>query len=198
MDPLLFMALIRQESNFNPRDVSLAGAVGLTQIMPATGREMGMKNIFSPPYFEKARAFTLRERELRRSAKVLIGKIRSADMTAPARQACEMMASSGKNRKRRVSLYKRYKRELLKYGEDDRLDPVKSIRYGYRYFSEMMRKHKGDISLALAAYNAGPHRVRQYDGIPPFTETVDYRNRVLRHYKGYLRRIKQAGGASVG
>ncbi|MBW2283348.1 MAG: transglycosylase SLT domain-containing protein [Deltaproteobacteria bacterium] len=198
LDPLLFMAMIRQESNFNPRDVSHAGAAGLTQIMPATGKDMGMKNIFSPPYFKEARAFTIRERELRRSARALIPKIRSSDMTASARRACELMRSSGENRKKRVSLYKRYKKELLRNGGDDRLNPEKSIRYGYRYFSEMMRMHEGDISLALAAYNAGPHRVKQYNGIPPFTETVDYRNRVLRHYRGYLRRLKHAGGASAG
>ena len=75
MEPLLFMALMRQESNFNPREVSRVGAVGLTQIMPKTARHLGMKNIFEPPYFYEAGELMERERELRRRAMALIRKI---------------------------------------------------------------------------------------------------------------------------
>ena len=56
--------------------------------------------------------------------------------------------------------------------------------------ARMMKMQKGDISLALASYNAGPHRVKQYGGVPPFTETVGFRNRVLRYYRDYLRKVK--------
>ncbi|NLG51895.1 MAG: tetratricopeptide repeat protein [Chloroflexi bacterium] len=43
LDPLLFLALVRQESRFDPRAVSYAGATGLTQVMPATGQEIAAK-----------------------------------------------------------------------------------------------------------------------------------------------------------
>ena len=68
---------------------------------------------------------------------------------------------------------------MLEHGKDDRLDAAKAIAFGYRYFSKMMEKNNGDISLALASYNAGPHRVSQYEGIPPYEETVTFRNKVL-------------------
>jgi soluble lytic murein transglycosylase-like protein len=53
-----------------------------------------------------------------------------------------------------------------------------------------MRDHKGDMSLALAAYNAGPQRIREYRGIPPFGETVRFRNRTLEFYREYINRMK--------
>jgi soluble lytic murein transglycosylase-like protein len=80
----------------------------------------------------------------------------------------------------------------LKSSQDDRLDPRKAIFYGYRYFSDLMKKQKGDISLALASYNAGPHRVEQYNGVPPYAETVTFRNTVLKYYREYLGRLKRA------
>ena len=55
-----------------------------------------------------------------------------------------------------------------------------------------MKDQNGDISLALASYNAGPHRVREFKGIPPFKETVRFRNRVLKYYKDYLSKVEGA------
>jgi soluble lytic murein transglycosylase-like protein len=86
-------------------------------------------------------------------------------------------------------LYARYKREVLKNATDDRLDPEKAITYGFKYFASLMKQQKGDISLALASYNAGPHRVKQYKGLPPYAETIQFRNRVLGYYRTYLRKL---------
>jgi hypothetical protein len=190
VDPLLFVALMRQESNFNPRDVSRVGAAGLTQIMPKTAKSLGMKSVFMPPYFQEAGDFMERERMLRRKAMALIRAITEENMAGHARRARKLMQESQDCKARRTKLFALYKRELLKKDADDRLDPRKAIEYGFKYFSSMMKMQKGDISLALASYNAGPHRVKQYNGIPPYTETVNFRNRVLRYYRDYLRRVK--------
>ena len=193
VDPLLFVALMRQESNFNPRDVSRVGAAGLTQIMPRTAENLGMKNIFIPPYFNEAGEIMDRERTLRRRAMALIRAITEENAAGHAGRARKMMQESLDCKARRIKLFARYKRELLKEDADDRLDPRKAIEYGFKYFSSMMKMQKGDISLALASYNAGPHRVKQYGGVPPFTETVSFRNRVLRYYRNYLKKVKISG-----
>ncbi len=190
VDPLLFVALMRQESNFKPRDVSRVGAAGLTQIMPRTAENLGMKNIFIPPYFHEAGEVMHRERMLRRRAMAIVREITEENVAGHARRARKAMQESLDCRARRTKLFARYKRELLKKDADDRLDPRKAIEHGFKYFSRMMKMQKGDISLALASYNAGPHRVKQYGGVPPFSETVGFRNRVLRYYRDYLRKVK--------
>ena len=92
---------------------------------------------------------------------------------------------------KRKELYARYKKELLRSGADDRLNPQKAAQYGLKYFSHMMKIQNGDASLALASYNAGPHRVKQYKGIPPYDETIGFRNKVLEYYQIYLARAKK-------
>ncbi len=51
------------------------------------------------------------------------------------------------------------------------------------YLSRLLKSLNGDLSLALAAYNAGPERVKNYNGIPPFQETWSYIKRVLDYYQ---------------
>jgi len=191
MDLLLFLALMRQESNFNPLDVSQVGAAGLTQIMPKTAMDLGMKNIFMPSYFEEAGTLMARERQLRRKAVSLIRRIGAESSLKLAKRARDMMQESIVCKRKRIKFFARYRRELVKEGKDERLIPEKAIRYGFKYFSRMMQIQQGDVSLALACYNAGPHRVKQFNGIPPYRETVTFRNRVLKYYRDYLRRIKR-------
>ena len=191
VDPLLFMALIKKESSFNSRAVSNVGAVGLAQIMPATAKSLGMENIFQPPYFHRARSLMARERELRRSAMALIPGINEENKVEYAKRARKLMQESIAIGRERKKLYTRYKHELLSDRADDRLDPRKSIECGFKYFVRMMKRQKGDISLALASYNAGPNRIGQYQGIPPYPETISFRNGVLRYYREYLDRLEK-------
>jgi soluble lytic murein transglycosylase-like protein len=64
-------------------------------------------------------------------------------------------------------------------------DPKENIRGGVRYLRFLLDTFKGDVSLALAAYNAGLNRVSQYGGIPPYQETRNYVSRVLSYQKSY-------------
>ncbi len=68
---------------------------------------------------------------------------------------------------------------------NDPFDPWQNIYGGTRYLREMLDNFNGDLSLSLAAYNAGPNRVMRTGGIPRIPETVDYVNKVLRHYQSY-------------
>ncbi|MAY32291.1 MAG: transglycosylase [Rhodovulum sp.] len=63
-------------------------------------------------------------------------------------------------------------------GVDPR-DPSQNLDGAARYLLAQLATFK-DIDLALAAYNAGPHRVVEYSGIPPFAETRNYITRIHR------------------
>lgn len=112
LEAALLRAVIRVESEFDPRAVSKKGAVGLMQIMPETGK---------------------------------------------------------------------------RYGALDLFDPVENIATGAKYLKDLLALFRGDLSLALAAYNAGENTVIRYGNrIPPFMETERYVPKVLAFYRKYL------------
>ena len=110
--PALLAGLVRAESNFNPNAQSGVGAKGLTQLMDATARGLGVTNAF---------------------------------------------------------------------------DPAQSIEGGAKFLGGLLKQFKGNESLALAAYNAGPVAVQKYGGIPPYQETQRYVPEVLGFATQYRR-----------
>lgn len=98
VDENQFLALVYQESRFNPCAKSPAGAVGLAQLMPGTASDLGVD-----PY-----------------------------------------------------------------------NIEQNLRGGARYYRQQLRRYGANVSLALAAYNAGHGNVQKYGGVPPFRETQGY------------------------
>ncbi len=68
----------------------------------------------------------------------------------------------------------------------DPRDPQQNADAGARYLRDLLQKYENDphqVSKAVAAYNAGPAAVDKYHGIPPYPETIQYVNRVLKQYE---------------
>jgi soluble lytic murein transglycosylase-like protein len=103
----LLKAIIKAESNFDPKAVSRVGASGLMQIMPENFESFNIKDPFNP---------------------------------------------------------------------------WENIMAGTGYFSSLLMRFNGKLPLALAAYNAGPSMVDKYNDIPPFLETQDYVEKVIKYY----------------
>jgi soluble lytic murein transglycosylase-like protein len=65
----------------------------------------------------------------------------------------------------------------------DSFDPKENIHAGVRYLKKQLKNFKNDVSLALAAYNAGENAVRRYGHrVPPYKETRTFVDRVLRYW----------------
>jgi soluble lytic murein transglycosylase-like protein len=64
------------------------------------------------------------------------------------------------------------------YGVADAFDPLANLQAGARHLRDLLDQFQGDLTLALAAYNAGAGAVRRHDGVPDYPETVDYVRRV--------------------
>ncbi|MCI5218430.1 MAG: lytic transglycosylase domain-containing protein [Candidatus Electrothrix sp. LOE2] len=115
VDPMLIKAIIKTESGFNRYAVSPKGAQGLMQLMPATAKDLKVKDPF---------------------------------------------------------------------------DPGENIHGGTKYIKWLLERFNGDLRLSLAAYNAGPARIRKKK-IPRIPETIAYVGKVLRQYRAYKQGGKQ-------
>lgn len=80
-------------------------------------------------------------------------------------------------------------------GVKDVFDARQNVAGGAEYLSWQLHDFGGDLTLALAAYNAGPGAVRRWGGVPPYAETINYVNAILDDYRS-KGNTRQEGGAA--
>lgn len=93
------------------------------------------------------------------------------------------------SRKGAIGLMQLMPQTAQQLGVIDASAPEQNIAAGSRYLADLIQQYKGEVTLALAAYNAGISNVKRYNGVPPFAETQAYVERVAILHKRY----QQAG-----
>lgn len=126
----------------------------------------------SSPYTAEGHKY---EREIR---------LASEDTGLPPNLISAMMATESSNNPDAVSTVRgKSYTGLMQVGEaaakdvgieDRNASPEANVLAGARYMKKMLDKYNGDVKLALAAYNAGPAKVDEFGGIPPYSETQNY------------------------
>jgi hypothetical protein len=81
-------------------------------------------------------------------------------------------------------------------GVGNTFDPQANVEGGTKYLRELLEKYNFDLIKALAAYNAGPQRVQQFGGVPPYYETRAYVARVVRDFNKKKVAQEKAANAS--
>jgi len=93
----------------------------------------------------------------------------------------QAQAVSSKGAQGLMQLMPRTAREM---GVADAFDPAANLDGGSRYLSSLVARYEGDLTRALAAYNAGMGAVARHGGVPPYAETRRYVQKVLGRYQG--------------
>jgi soluble lytic murein transglycosylase-like protein len=90
------------------------------------------------------------------------------------------------SRKGAAGLMQLMPQTAVRYAVKDSFDPLQNLQGGALYLRDLIAMFRGDIRLALAAYNAGPGAVQSHGNrIPPYPETENYVPKVLAHYDRY-------------
>lgn len=106
-----------------------------------------------------------------------------ADLIVSVITAESKFNSKAVSRKNARGLMQLLPETATRLGVKNVFDPQENIEAGTKYLRELLDRYNNDLTLTLAAYNAGPQRIEQYKTVPPFRETISYVRRVQKAYK---------------
>lgn len=69
-----------------------------------------------------------------------------------------------------------------RFGNKDPYDATSNVEAGTKYLKWLLKRFNGDVTLALAGYNAGEGAVDKYKGVPPYDETQNYVRKIVANY----------------
>jgi soluble lytic murein transglycosylase-like protein len=78
-------------------------------------------------------------------------------------------------------------------GVADPWDIYDNVNGGTKLLRNLLESYDGDLSLTLAAYNAGAGAVKRYNGVPPYGETQAYIKKVIEYYNQYSNGVQNGG-----
>jgi soluble lytic murein transglycosylase-like protein len=86
------------------------------------------------------------------------------------------------SKKGAVGLMQLLPKTAYSMGIDNVYDPAMNVDAGCKLLKQLLEKFNGDIEMSLAAYNAGETAVAKHGGIPPYKETINYVQKVIKYY----------------
>lgn len=79
-----------------------------------------------------------------------------------------------------------------RFAIEDLSDPQQNLEAGVKYLKYLIELFDGNVTMAVAAYNAGPSRVRRYRGVPPYNETRNYLTKVMGLRIAYADQLRRS------
>jgi Transglycosylase SLT domain len=98
------------------------------------------------------------------------------------------------SRKHALGLMQLLPKTATQYAVTNVFDPAQNIEAGTHYLKDLLERYRGNLPLALAAYNAGPEMVDRYGGVPPFPETRNYVRQITSALASVQTRAESAQG----
>jgi len=106
-----------------------------------------------------------------------------ADLIASVIAAESNFDPKAVSRKNARGLMQLLPQTAARFGVRNIFDPQENVDAGTHYLRDLLQRYDNNLALALAAYNAGPERVRQFGRVPPYAETASYIRRVKKAYE---------------
>lgn len=165
--PVANTATVSGTQSADTQAASGAGSTDNTSVVSSGTTSSSSKTDLDAYFEEAARTYGVDVNLLKAIAHTESNFNPSATSSAGAMGVMQLMPSTAKS-----------------LGIKDAYNARDNIMGGAKVISQHLSRYNGDVSLALAAYNAGSGNVEKYGGIPPFTETQNYVKKVLAYYKG--------------